>query len=135
MLDELKSNGYIITEGFFGYKVYSQYDKKIFIDLFEFNIENNQAVQTDLSNKMWPKENYYLSELFPLKNDNFEDIKIPIPSNPNDFCSRAFGSDYMDIFYVQCPHYDMLLHNIKDGIGIYSLNNTKFYIKDLINGK
>jgi phosphorylcholine metabolism protein LicD len=132
MLDELKSNGYIITKEFFGYKVYSPFDKKIFIDLFEFNIENNQAVQTIESNKTWPKENYYLNKLFPLKNDNFENIKIPIPSNPNDFCSRAFGSDYMDIFYIQFPHYDMFLHDINDGLGILSkCINNKFEIKDL----
>ncbi len=130
MLDELKSNGYKIEKYFFGYKILSPYDKKIFIDLFEFNIKNNQAIQTEESINEWPKENYNLEELFPLKIDNFENIILPVPNKPINFCLRAYGENFMEIFYLQC-HFDTFLYNIKDGIGIFSLKGTKFYINDL----
>ena len=73
--------------------------------------------------------------MFPLKIDKFENIKLPVPNNSDDFCSRAFGKNYMDVFYINQPHYDSFLYDFNDIFGIYSVNNIKFYIKDLINGE
>ena len=131
LLEDVKSNGYIITTYFFGYQIINPNDSKIFIDLFEFNIEDNLVKQTKESEFIFPKENYYLDKLFPLKKSKFDDFELPIPNNSEDFCIRVYGSDYLEIFYINPPHKPTFFTNIIDGIGIYLCSDTKYYIKDL----
>jgi hypothetical protein len=131
LLEDLKLNGYIISKYFFGYKIIDPNDPRLFIDLFEFNIEDKLVKQTKESESVWPKENYYFNNLFPLKKSKFENFELPIPNNPEDFCIRVYGQDYLNIFYVNMPHEHNLLTNIIDSLGIYLCMDTKFYIKDL----
>lgn len=130
-LNDLESNGFVIEKHPIGYKIYDSTDVKIFIDMFEFNVENGIAKQTDFANMLWPKENYQLDDLLPLKNLKFEDFKINVPKEPEKFCERAFGKDYMDIFYIHPPHYDTFLSDFKDGIGIFSCYGNKYNISQL----
>ena len=130
-LEDIKSNGYIIEKSFFGYKIFNPNDKKIFIDLFEFNIESNFVKQKKMSQIIWPKENYYLDKLFPLKKMKFENFEINVPNNPKDFCIRVYGNDYLDIFYVKKLHDDNFFSNIIEGCGLLLCTNKKYYIKDL----
>lgn len=131
LLKDLKLNGYIISNKFFGYKIIDPNDPRLFIDLFKFNIEDNLVKQTKESKFIWPKENYYFNNLFPLKKSKFENFELPIPNNPEEFCIRVYGKDYLKIFYVKLPHKQNLINNIIDSLGIYLCTNTKYYIKDL----
>ena len=131
LIEDVKSNGYIIQKVFFGYKIIDSNDDKIFIDLFEFHIEDNMVKQTKEAEFTWPKENYNLDKLFPLKKSKFENYELPIPNNYEDFCKRVYGPDYLEIFYINPPHEPTFLSNIIDGIGIYLCMDTKYYIKDL----
>lgn len=99
--------------------------------MFEFKIEDNMIKQTKLSELVWPKENYYIDELFPLKNEKFETIILPQPSKPESFCKRAFGDNYKDIFYIHSPHFDMFFNNLIDSIGLSLFIGKKFKISDL----
>jgi len=128
LLEDVKLNGYIIRKVDFGYKIINP---NIFVDLFEFNIKDNLVKQTKKSELIWPKENYCLNNLFPLKKSKFENFELPIPNNPIDFCIRVYGQDYLNIFYVHTPHEKISLSNIVDFLGIYLCSNTKYYIKDL----
>lgn len=128
--EELKDE-YIIENTLFGFKIINKKNNNIFIDMFEYNIDNNMANQTFFSNLYWPKENYYLDELFPLKKGNFENLVLSIPNKSEKICNRIYGDNYKDIYYLQTPHYDNFLSNIYDGIGILSICGKKFYIKDL----
>ncbi len=132
LINEIKDK-YIIENTFFGFKITDKTNNKIFIDMFKFNIDNdnNKVNQTKLSNIIWPKENYYFDELFPLVKEKFESIELPMPIGANKFCKKVYGNDYMDIFYVHSPHPDSFLSNIYDGIGIATIIGKKFYIKDL----
>ena len=130
MIDDIKNN-YTIENYFFGFKIISKKNNKIFIDMFEYQIQNNMAKQTNLSELIWPKENYYLDELFPIGKSKFNNIELPIPSNPYNFCKRAFGNNYMDVFYIHTPHFDNFIDNFIDGVGLNSISNKKFFIKDL----
>lgn len=131
-LNEINSQGYIVEKEYsIGYKIYDPNDKKVFIDMFEFNIENDMAKQKFKANLMWPNENYLLNELFPTKKVKFEDFEIPVPLESEKFCIRAFGKDYMNIFYIKFPHVDMFIDNLKDGIGIYLICNKRYYITQL----
>lgn len=132
LIEELKKK-YEINYYFWGWKIISKNNNKIFIDMFEFKIEDNIVKQTKLSELVWPKENYYLNELFPLKNEKFESINLPIPDKPHIFCKRAFGDNYLEIFYIHVPHFDMFMYNIIDGIGLSSIAGKKFKISDLHN--
>lgn len=124
---------YIIKNTFFGFKIINKKNNNIFIDMFEYTIDNdnNMAEQTYYSNLIWPKENYYLNELFPLKRDKFENLKLSVPNQSEKICERIYGNDYKDIYYLHPPHPDNFLLNIYDGIGILSICGKKFYIKDL----
>lgn len=124
---------YIIEDTLFGFKIIDKKNNNIFIDMFKYVIDhiNNTANQTYYSNLLWPKENYYLNELFPLKNGKFENLELFVPNEPNKICSQIYGNDYNDIYYIHVPHYDNFLSNIYDGIGILSISGKKFYIKDL----
>ncbi len=130
LINELQNN-YKIEYYFFGFKIINKNDNKIFIDMFEFTIRDNMAKQTSMSELVWPKENYYLDELMPIKKSKFESIILPIPSNPDKYCKRVFGQDYMDVFYINCPHYDTFFNNIIDGIGLSFIAGNKFNIGDL----
>ena len=132
LIEDLKLNGYFILHFHFGFQIYHKSDHKVFIDMFKFNLENDQVKQTIIAEMIWPKENYYLKELFPLKIANFGDTTIPIPNKSEDFCIRAFGKDYMDIFYINGPHPFTLFDDLYDGLGIYTCSDTKYYIKDLV---
>lgn len=122
---------YIIENTFFGFKIINK--NNIFIDMFEYNIDNNNNIanQTYYSNLLWPKENYYLTELFPLKKDKFENLELFVPNETDKICNRIYGNDYKDVYYLHTPHYDNFLENIYDGIGILSIVGKKFYIKNL----
>jgi len=126
-------NKYIIEDTFFGFKIIDKIKNNIFIDMFKYTIDynNNKANQTYYSNLIWPKENYYLNELFPLKNGKFENLELFIPNESDKICNRIYGNDYKDIYYLHTPHYDNFLSNIYDGIGILTIVGKKFYIKDL----
>lgn len=129
LIEDLKSNGFIIERCNLGFKIFNPLDYKIFIDMFEFNIENNHKVKpTFMTQIIWPKEYYYLDELFPLKILNFGNIQLPIPNKYEDCCIRFFGKDYMNVFYIQMPH---TLNNLYDIIGIYSCSDIKFNLKEL----
>jgi phosphorylcholine metabolism protein LicD len=130
LIDELKKN-YQIDNYFWGWKIISKKNNKIFVDMFEFTIKDNLVKQTILSELLWPKENYYIDELFPLKNSKFESITLPLPAKPELFCKRAFGDNYKEVFYIHSPHYDMFFDNIIDGIGLSLNNGKKFKISDL----
>ncbi len=131
LIEDLKANGYYILNNFFGYKIYHNKYPNKFIDLFKFNIKNNIAYQTDMAIILWPKENYYLEELLPLTKGKFEDIEIPIPKNSVSFCIRVYGESYLDVFYLQAPHYNTFFENVIDSIGIYANSEKKLYIKEL----
>jgi phosphorylcholine metabolism protein LicD len=131
MIDEIKDD-YIITPMFFGFKIINKQNNAVFIDMFKFTINDNDAKQTNVSQQTWPKENYFLDELFPLKKAKFQNIQLPIPNKPRLFCKRAFGKNYMKIYYVNLPHLQSFLNNILDGIGMLSIKNQKFFIKDLL---
>lgn len=130
--EELKDK-YIIENTFFGFKIINKKDNNIFIDMFEYNIDNdnNMANQTYYSNLTWPKENYYLNELFPLKRGKFENLDLPVPNKSEKICNRFFGDDYKYIYYIHYPHNNNFLVNIYDNIGILSIVKKKFFIKDL----
>lgn len=128
-------NKYIIEEMFFGFKIIDKKNNNIFIDMFKYVIDknNNIANQTYSANIIWPKENYYLNELFPLKKGEFENLELFVPNKSEIICNRIYGEDYKDIYYVHPPHFDNFIANIYDGIGISTIMNKKFYIKDLHN--
>ena len=130
--EELKKK-YIIENTFFGFKIINKKNNEIFIDMFEYVIDykNNIVNQTYYSNLIWPKENYYLDELFPLKKGKFENLELFVPNESEKICNKFYGSDYNDIYYIHSPHYDNFLYNIYDGIGILTIVGKKFYIKDL----
>jgi phosphorylcholine metabolism protein LicD len=130
MVEELKKN-YIISYYFFGFKIIHKQNSAIFIDMFTYTIDNDIVKQTLMSETMWSNENYYLNELFPTKKIKFEDMLLPAPHDPNAFCERAFKKNYMDIYYIQHPHYDNFFDNIIDSIGILSVYSKQFLIKDL----
>jgi len=113
-----------------GFKIESNYNKNLWIDMFTFTKENDMLKQTKAAELIWPKENYYYDEVFPLKNGKFNDINIPIPNDPDKFCSRAFGNNYISTFYINLPH---LFNNIIEVIIITSISKEKFYMKDLID--
>lgn len=130
-LNDIAINGFIVEDHQIGYKIYDPDDSKIFIDMFEFNIENDRVMQTPFANFLWPKENYILNELFPLKQSKFEDFQVPIPNKSEIFCGRAYGKDYMNIFYIHPPHPDTFIKNLKDGIGISTCSGNKYNINEL----
>ena len=87
--------------------------------IYKYKYNNNKNFHSILSNlekSIWIINNIYL----------------PIPNDPESFCKRAYKDDYMDVFYINIPHPFNYIKNIIDGIGINSISNEKFYIKDLI---
>ena len=132
-MNDLKKNNYPITDCLFGSKIHSLDDKKVFIDLFEFQLSEGKFKQTARSEKVWPNENYLYDELLPLKECNFGGIKLFCPNKPESFCTRVYSKNYLDIFRVETPHSDMFLNNLFDGIGIFLIGGKKFLIKDLKN--
>lgn len=124
---------YIIEDTFFGFKIINKKNNNIFIDMFKYVLDhnNNTANQTFFSNLIWPKENYNLDELLPLKKGQFENLELNVPKESEKICMQIYGDDYKDIYYIHMPHYDNFLSNIYDGIGISSVSGKKFYIKDL----
>jgi phosphorylcholine metabolism protein LicD len=139
--NDLINNGYQINLYILGIKVdfnigfniISKNNIGILIDMFKFNKKNDMLVQLDKPNKIWPNENYYYNEVFPLKIAKFNNIYLPIPNNSESFCKRAFGNNYMDEFYIKTPHLYTFINNKIDGFGIRSISKEKFYIKDLID--
>ena len=85
--------------------------------MFEFTIKDNMIKQTQLSELQWPKENYYIDELFPLKDSKFESILLSLHAKQELFCKRVFGDNYNEIFYIHSHYYDMFFSNIIDGMG------------------
>lgn len=134
LIKDLENNGFIIIKKFFGYQVYNFKCLSSYIDLFRFTFDfDNQIFKQDFDSQItWPKENYYVEELFPLKKGNFKNIELPMPKNTDSFCSRAFGKDYINVFYIKTPHNYLSTKDIIDTIGIFSQSGKKFYIKDLI---
>lgn len=139
--DDLINNGYQINFKFIGIEVdlkigfnlVNKINNKIYLDMFKFILKDNMLVQTDVANKVWPNENYYYDEIFPLKIKKFNNIYLPIPNKSDQFCERAYKDNYMDIFYINGPHLFNAIDNIIDGIFIYSISKEKFYMKDLID--
>ena len=131
LISDLEKNNILITYMFFGFKIIDKNNNKIFIDMFKFIKKDNMILQTSASNDKWPKENYYNDEVFPIKISQFNNINIPSPNKPYDFCKRVFSDNFMDIFYIHIPHRDMFLKNIIDGIGIFLISKEKFLIKNL----
>jgi hypothetical protein len=115
-----------------GFHIMKKNNYSCCIDMFTFTPKNDMLMQTKIANYVWPKENYYYNEVFPLKKAKFNNIYLPIPNNSEAFCKRAYKDNYMDIIYIHHPHPFNFLGNIIDGIGIQSVSKEKFYIKDLI---
>jgi lipopolysaccharide cholinephosphotransferase len=136
--NDLINNGYKINYRIlgieidykFGFQIYN-HNYRIFIDMFTFTHENDMLLQTDEMKKIYPNEDYYYDSVIPIKNEKFNNILLPIPNNPYKFCEKAFGNDYMDIFYIKTSHY--FFHNIIDSFAIYFISKEKFYMKDLID--
>ena len=117
----------------FGFQIINKDNPKISIDMFKFIKKDKMLLQTDRSNELWPKENYYYNEVFPIKIRKFNNIYLPIPNKPHKFCKRAFSNNYMTDFYIQIPHPFMFFDDIIDGIGTLLLHKQKFLITDLVN--
>lgn len=131
LIKDLENNNFVIKNDFFGFKIFDSNNKKIFIDMFEFNLNDNMYLQTELSQMIWPKENYPVNELMPLKKCMFGKVELYCPNKSVDFCERVYSKNFMDVFYLHPPHIDMYLDNIYDGIGLTLIYGKKFLIKDL----
>ena len=127
LITELKQNNFIIEDHFFGFKIIKNNHE--FIDIFYYFKKDDVLEQTKLSYMIWPKENYYIEEVFNLKYEMFENILLPVPNNYNSFLKRAFGDDYMNIFYINYSHYPF--SNIIDFFSINLACDNKYNMNQL----
>jgi len=81
-----------------------RYGEWLFVDLFYLYKEDNMLKYSLTYQYFWPKEYYYIDEVFDLKYDTFENILLPIPKNYDNFLKRAYGDNYMKEFYIDFYH-------------------------------
>ena len=119
----IKDKKFIVKKDFFGFKIINPIDD-IFIDMFKFIIKDNKIIQTKKSEKIWPSENYFYKELFPLKLNKFNRIYLPCPNKSNKICRRVFGKKYKKYFHFHLPHLfkfhiEKIYKEILDSIFLY----------------
>jgi len=113
--EDLK-NKYEVKNVSFGYKIIYE---DVFIDLFIYDKdENNKYISTSiLARIMWPNDYFFEHEIYPIKTDFFEDVKLNIPFNNENYLRRQYG-DYKKINLTKTHT------NIFDNIVISLTNNT-----------
>lgn len=102
---ELNKNNLVLHKFWFGYKIYEKTGKNIpnndfkypFIDIFIYMKDNNILIFKDeVARKEWAQEYFNITDVFPLKEYNFEHIKVLGPNNPYDFLDRVY-SDWKNV--------------------------------------
>lgn len=65
------------------------------IDIFLIVKEDDKYVFKEKKHReFWPKMWYKTAEIFPLKEVDFDDIKVFIPNDPIPYLERGYGSDW-----------------------------------------
>lgn len=110
---ELKKCGITFSDMFFGYKAYYINGKKRpnwkvtypYLDIFLMNSKGNKYIYSSKdAREEWPKEYFYVSELFPLKEYKFGSFYAWGPREYKSYLDRAYKSWYT-IAYRQYDHY------------------------------
>ena len=87
---------------------YNSFNKMegVFVDVFTFEKINNKYMYTfDGAKKWWPNEYFYDDELFPLREYDFENMKLYGPKECYKFCERAWGKNWKDTRYRSIIYY------------------------------
>ena len=73
---------------------------------------------------LWPNDYYHIDELFPIKQDYFENVKINIPNNYKKYLERQYGKNYMNSFILSDYHHINIFYKI-------IINITNFFNKEI----
>ena len=93
--NELKNeNKYYISECSFGYKFNLKDDENVFIDLFIYKQKGDKFLLNQIVGIIWPNEFYFIEDVFPIRQDEFENIIVNIPNNSEPYLINTFGKNY-----------------------------------------
>lgn len=95
-----------------------------FVDVFIVDYDNSGNIVSYVkpgAKKQWPNEYHYTKYLFPLKRYKFNDFSLWGPNSCENYLSRAYGSDWEKVAYLQYDHKNMKHHK-----------KRKFLLSDII---
>lgn len=82
-------------------KIYLTSDKKMYIDVFLFGINEHMGKETTYTYKeararrIWPGEYFLEKELFPLRRYTFGPVQINGPHHFTSYCNRSWGAEWL----------------------------------------
>lgn len=92
------------------YKIYSQSNKNVFIDLFILKkkgyLEKAAGIYTftGRAHFAFPKQFWFEHELFPLKKKQFNNLEVPIPFNSHPYLNRTYGQNWNKNYVITHFH-------------------------------
>jgi lipopolysaccharide cholinephosphotransferase len=89
-----KENKYYIINYIFGYKFILKEDENVFIDLFLYKQNGDKFLLNQIAERIWPNEFYFIEDIFPIRQDDFENIIVNIPNNCEPYLINTFGKNY-----------------------------------------
>ena len=87
-------NKYYISDCSFGYKFNLKENKNVFIDLFIYKQNGDKFLLNKIAKRTWPNNFYFNEDIFPIRQDDFENIIVNIPNNSERYLIRAYGKNY-----------------------------------------
>jgi len=75
--------------------------KDAFMDVFPYkkwgNVMRHLCIET---HKEWPRCNYEITDLYPLKKRKFKNLYLPTPKNPKPFLTKCYGKNWKSTGYI-----------------------------------
>jgi phosphorylcholine metabolism protein LicD len=88
-----------------------------FVDIFVYKQDKNKFIFNDIIPRMmFPKEYFYIKNLFPLRPYKFGPLVVLGPNNPIDYLDRAYGDDWMTVRRQTLSHKDLSFSNNEEVI-------------------
>jgi len=120
----------------FGVKIVLSRDCEV--DIFYFyRTPGGDIVPNRRAMEAWPKEWYRGRSTFPLVTASFESMTLPVPRDPHDFLSRAYGEKYRTEARVFHAHVGKKssLRDILEAAVLYVTGPVSFSTKSLVTAK
>ena len=79
----------------------------ISIDIFPYSRfkQSNRLSQTSrIARRLWPRENFEIGNVFPLKKTMFEGAPTFVPNSPHKVLVQSYGHDYIKVAFVNKIH-------------------------------
>ena len=108
------------------YKLIDNYDNNLFIDVFPVENDNGYYTFVKKAKIEWNNQKWHVSEIFPLKESQFNNIIVFQPNNVKPYIERTFGKNWNDFIIV--TH----VHNIFSLIAVFLKPKQKLKLTDSI---